>query len=640
MAASTLRLSFPCLGPDGDVYWLEGRPAEGGRTVPVRSRGGGPPEDCLPAPFDVRSRVHEYGGGAFTLGDAGELYFVNAADQAVHRMDPGRAPVCLSPGTPGWRFGDLVFDPHHRRLLAVAERRRPGTSEPDDVDDLIVALPLHPAADTGGQPGTPAAPTVLLEGADFYASPTPGPDGRQLAFLSWNHPHLPWDAAALQLADLDQGGHPTAVRHVAGDPAASAQQPVFADDGTLYFLWEPDGHWNLFRASPAGAAPQPIAPGPAEMGLPPWQLGTRTWGLLDPHTALIAEIREGVTRLVSVDLDRGLRTPLTAEVAAVAHLHAAGGRAAILASFADRPSAIVGLDRSGAPGPPLRSSSQLTLDPADVSHARPFAFATSGGEQAHGFFYPPRNRRAVGRPGERPPLLLLVHGGPTAATAAAYSPAVQFWTTRGFAVFDLNYRGSTGYGRPYRDRLRGHWGIFDVEDCQAAARALVAEGLVDERRLAIRGGSAGGFTVLAALCADDTFQAGCSLYGVSDLAALARDTHKFESRYCDALIGPWPERADLYAARSPLTHADRLSCPVIFFQGLDDRVVPPDQTERMAAALRDKGLPVEYHAFAGEQHGFRRADTIQAVYTAELAFYGRVFGFQPDIQPERPGLGR
>ena len=266
-----------------------------------------------------------------------------------------------------------------------------------------------------------------------------------------------------------------------------------------------------------------------------------------------------------------------------------------------------------------------------MSVAEPISFPTSAGDQAHGFFYPPRNPHARPLPGERPPLIVMVHGGPTAAATPAFNPLVQFWTTRGLAVLDVNYRGSTGYGRAYRDRLRGQWGVYDVDDCLAGARALVASGRVDPDRLAIRGGSAGGFTVLAALTGHDLFHAGASLYGVSDLASLATDTHKFESHYLDGLIGPWPARADLYAARSPINHAARVACPVIFFQGLDDKVVPPDQTERFVAALREKQLPAELHTFAGEQHGFRRADTLRTVYAAELTFYGRVFGFTPAV---------
>jgi dipeptidyl aminopeptidase/acylaminoacyl peptidase len=621
MGAATLRLGSPQLGPAGQVFWLEGRPAEAGRTVVVRWRPDGTTEDLLPPPWDARSRVHEYGGGAFALGGAGEMYFVHAADQVIYRLDPGQTPVALCPGAPGWRFGDLVFDQARQRVLAVAERRLPGAPEPAN---LIVAVDARAQA--------PAAPQVLVSGADFYATPTPSPDGKLLAHVSWSHPHMPWDAGALHLAALDAAGRPGEARHVAGDARASAQQPAFGPDGKLYFLWEPDGHWNLFRAPVSDGAPEPLAPGDGELGLPLWGLGMASWGFLDDQTVLAAEIRQGVTRLCRIDLASGTRAALACEVAAVSHLRTGPGRQAVIAaSFADRPSAVALLDAAGPEIQlrPLRASSPVALANDDISRAEPIRFPTSDGDTAHGFFYPPRNAVARPIPGERPPLLLLVHGGPTAATSAGYGPGVQFWTTRGFAVFDLNYRGSTGYGRRYRDRLQGQWGIYDVADCQAAVRALIAAGRVDPDRVAIRGSSAGGYTVLAALCADRTFHAGSSLYGISDLSALARDTHKFESRYCDGLVGPWPARADRYAERSPLTNADRLSCPVIFFQGLDDKVVPPAQTEVLVAALRQKGVPVEYHPFPGEQHGFRRAENIRTVYESELVFFGKVFGFEP-----------
>jgi dipeptidyl aminopeptidase/acylaminoacyl peptidase len=623
MAAATLRLSSPALGADGTTYWLEGRPAQAGRTALVRRTPAGVVEDALPAGFDVRSRVHEYGAGAYAVGDDGTIGFAHAGDQALYVARPGTPPVRLTTGGPEWRFGDLVMDPTRGRLLAVAERRRPDApTPPPEPQNLVVAVDL----------GTGAL-EVLLSGHDFYASPTPSPDGGRLAFLAWDHPHMPWDASALYLADLDEHGNPGPPRHVAGDAEASAQQPAFARDGTLYFIHEPGGYWNLFRAGSDGAPPVAITAEAAELGIPLWQLGTRTWGLLDARTALVGEVRAGVSALVRIDLGTGARSPLALEVASVSQLAARGDRAALLVGWPDQPAGIALVSFAGPADPPvvtvLRESLTLSLPPADVSRAEPMSFPTSDGDVAHGFFYPPTSAHYAPAPGEKPPLMLLCHGGPTAAATPALSPAVQFWTTRGLAVFDLNYRGSTGHGRRYRDRLRGSWGVYDVADCLAAARALVAAGKVDPQRLAIRGGSAGGFTVLATLVAANTFHAGTSLYGVSDLGALARDTHKFESHYCDGLVGPWPARADLYRARSPLTHADRLACPVIFFQGLDDEVVPPAQTARLVEALRAKQVPVEYHAFPGEEHGFRQAETIRTVYETELAFYGRVFGFTP-----------
>jgi dipeptidyl aminopeptidase/acylaminoacyl peptidase len=650
LARGTLRLSSPVVTPSGAValargglappshsaggaepsegsavYWLEGRPSEGGRAVLCRQAPGGQPVDLTPAPYDVRSKVHEYGGAAFTVRGE-EIFFVNASDQAVHRLRPGQAPAKLTEGAPRWRFADLAVDPVRARLVAVAERR----TAPDAVpENLVVALDLGSGAIE-----------VLVAGADFYASPTVSGDGQRLAWLSWDHPHMPWDAATLHLAQLDADGRPGQVRPIAGSPAASAQQPLFAADGTLYFLLEREGYWNLHRWPGAGGdqdRPSVVAAMPAELGVPLWGLGTRTWDLLDGQTAVAVAIEQGLTRLVLIDLATGAQqavsTDLETDLVAVGHLSCHAGRLAILGGFPDRSSGLVLLDLTAAGqrarATTLREYLNLTLDPAFISRAEPITFATTDGDRAHGFFYPPHHPQAVAAAGALPPLVVCVHGGPTGATSAAFNPLVQFFTTRGLAVLDVNYRGSTGYGRPYRDRLQDRWGIYDVEDCLAGARALALAGKVDPGRMAIRGSSAGGYTVLAALVHPEghLFSAGACLYGVSDLGALARDTHKFESRYLDGLVGKWPERAEVYAQRSPINHADALRVPVIFFQGLDDKVVPPDQTRRLADALERKGIAAPYHAFAGESHGFRREETLRAVYQAEIEFYGRVFGF-------------
>ncbi len=614
LSRAALRLGSPTLADDGSVFWLEGRPAEGGRTVLVRRQADGTIADVVPPPGNVRSRVHEYGGGAYAVAPGPEVFFVELSDQAIYRQPPGGQPVRLT--TADWRFGDLVVDPARPRLLAVGERDRPG----DEPENALLAIDR-----------ASGAVEVLVRGADFYAAPTPSPDGARLAWLSWNHPHLPWDAASLQVADLDGAGRPGPPRHLAGDARASAQQPAFGADGVLWFLYEANGYWNLWREGHPG--PRPVTDLPAELGTPLWNLGASTWGFLDERTALFAAIEAGRGRLHTCDLESGEVRPIASDLTAVGHLVARRGRAALLVGFADRPAAVALLDREGthrrAGITVLRTAMASLLDPAHVSFPEPIAFPTSAGDTAHAFFYPPRNPAVQPPPGEQPPLLVLVHGGPTSLGAPAFSPAVQFWTTRGFAVLDVNYRGSTGYGRVYRDRLKGNWGVYDVDDCRAGAQALCDAGRVDPRRIAIRGGSAGGYTVLAALVGTDRFAAGACHYGISDLAALARETHKFESHYTDSLIAPFAERPDLYRERSPITHADRLRAPVIFFQGLDDRVVPPDQTEGLYQALRARGLPAEYHAFPGEQHGFRRAETLRQVMSAELAFYGRVFGFAP-----------
>jgi dipeptidyl aminopeptidase/acylaminoacyl peptidase len=626
LASAALRLGHPAFASDGSLLWVEGRPSDSGRSVLVRSpatdRGDvDSPSDLTPAPLDVRSRVHEYGGGAYAvLGD--QIVFVDARTSWLYRVRIGEAtPHVLSAPGGDWRFGDLTADPAHGRVLAVAERHSPAGGMPEN---LLVGI----------DQGTGAI-EALASGASFYSSPAPSPDGKRLAWISWMHPHLPWDAGALHVAELDAAGRPEQIRHVAGDATGSCQQPRFARDGTLYFLLESQAtnqHWNLHRWRDGASelvAPQPTS----ELGLPPWQLGTRTWDFLDENTVIAATVTDGLTALCEIDLRSGRATALPIAVASVGHLAAHAGRVVLSAGLASETSGIFVFERARGSITRLqrlRASLPLALGAGYVSVAEPITFATSAGDRAHGFFYPPTNPKAEPRAGERPPLVVVVHGGPTAAATPAFSPLVQFWTTRGLAVLDVNYRGSTGYGRAFRDRLRGQWGIFDVDDCIAGARALVEAGKVDPQRVAIRGSSAGGFTVLAALtCPDSGFHAGVSLYGVSDLAALAQDTHKFESHYLDALVGPWPARADLYAERSPINHGDRVRCPILFFQGLDDKVVPPDQTERFAQILREKNLAVEVHTFAGEQHGFRRAATLRTVYTAELDFYGRRFGFVP-----------
>jgi dipeptidyl aminopeptidase/acylaminoacyl peptidase len=438
---------------------------------------------------------------------------------------------------------------------------------------------------------------------------------------------MPWDAAALHAADLDHYGRPQHIRHVAGDARASAQQPAFGPDGALWFLYEGDGFWNLWRDS--GSGPEAVTRLDAELGLPLWQLGVRTWGFVDAHTVVFSAVKMGSCQLYTFEVGARRIHAVDSEVTAVSHLHVLQGRVVLLAGFADRPTAILELDLPTGRTTVLREAFTSTLEPSFVSRPEAISFPTSAQDTAFGFYYPPQNPQARPLPDERPPLLVMVHGGPTAASVPAFSATVQFWTTRGFAVLDVNYRGSTGYGRRYRDRLNGNWGVYDVEDCLAGAAALCESGRADPAKVAIRGGSAGGYTVLAAMVSTDRFRAGASHYGISDLAALVRDTHKFESHYCEALVAPLAERPEVYRERSPITHADHLRNPVIFFQGLDDKVVPPDQTERLVEALRRKGLPAEYHAFAGEQHGFRRADTLRQVLQAELAFYGRVFGFQP-----------
>jgi dipeptidyl aminopeptidase/acylaminoacyl peptidase len=604
-------VSFTQVALDGtDVYWNESRPAERGRNVIVHARAGGG-DDRFAAPFSARTRAHEYGGGAFALGD-GVLWFVNDADQRIYRQVPGESPLPLTAAGPQ-RYADLVYDAPRSRLIAVCEDH----SAAREPVNTLVAVPAH----AQGRVQT------LAGGADFYSSPSVSPDGRRLAWLSWNHPDMPWDATELWLAEITADGSVPAPRRIAGGTGESVFQPQFAPDGTLYFVSDRSDWWNLYRCRQGQS--EAVIPRAAEVGLPQWVFGMSTYAFASPSDLVCALNERGMWQLARVDLACGAIRLAASPYTEITGLRAGGGRVYFMAGAATLAPAIVRWSLVDGAFAVLRSSSTATIDAAYLSQPEPLDFPTAGGATAHGFYYPPCNRDFAPRTDEKPPLLVLSHGGPTSAASSSLNLRLQYWTSRGFAVLDVNYRGSTGYGRRYRDALHGVWGIADVEDCVAGARHLVERGLVDGARLAIRGGSAGGYTTLCALTFHRVFAAGASHYGVSDLAALARDTHKFEARYLDRLVGPYPQEQARYRERSPIFHAERLSSPTIFFQGLDDKVVPPDQTERMVAALRDRGVAVAYVPFEGEAHGFRRAENIKRALEAELYFYSRIFGFTP-----------
>ena len=638
------------LAAAGDcVCWIERRPDQGGRNVLVCRGADGATETLTPAGYDVRSRVHEYGGGAFCLLASAPFHhaFVNFNDQRVY-LAAGGPPIPLTPAD-GAHYADLTPDPHRRRLIAVQERPDP---EGGEEIAAVVAIPLPasaPASDPADPPADPPPPAELVSSADFYSSPRLSPDGSKLAWLSWNHPDMPWDATELRLADLDERGLPVAPRLVAGGDAAApeaVQQPGFDAHGRLTFVSDRSGWWNLYRLDEP-----PLHPHDADFGLPPWLFGMSTYA----HTAsgiVAACCDHGVWSLLFLP-ESGPAVPIQTPYTSITWLRAGATAATaatdtvlFLGAAPDRPAELVRLSLPAADAAnreaPNREAQLDVLattgpapDPRYLSRGGPLEFPSAGGRRAFAFFYPPKNDDAQAPDGARPPLIVKSHGGPTSAAEHVYDPGVQYWTSRGFAVADVNYGGSTGHGRAYRESLRDRWGIVDVEDCAAAAEALAARGEVDARQLLIRGGSAGGYTTLAALAFKDTFAAGASHYGVADLAALARDTHKFESRYLDRLVGPYPERSDLYDERSPLSARDGFSCPVIFFQGAEDRIVPPNQAESMVEALRAKGVPVAYLLFEGEQHGFRQAANIVRALEAELSFYGQVLGFEPAGGVER-----
>ena len=623
LLGGSVNLSQPRLDGD-DVYWLEGRPAERGRNVIVRRSPDGTTADVTPPGFNARTRAHEYGGGDYTVRD-GVVYFANDADQRLYRQRPGEAPQPLTAEN-GARYADIQVDAARGRLLAVREDH----SGPGEAANSLVAIAL----DDG-------AVTALAAGNDFYSSPRLSPDGRHLAWLTWNHPNMPWDGTELWLAELDGDGMPRDARRVAGGPAESIFQPEWSppgagDSGALHFVSDRSNWWNFYQLGDDGHA-QPLYPMDAEFGLPQWVFGMSTYAFIDADTILCTFTKDGQRFMALLDTLGGTLRPLDLAYAGTM-IAAGGGRAVYVGASPTEAAAVVLLDlsggRTGVRSTPdrsqiLRRSTDFAVDEGYLSIAEPVEFPTEGGLTAHGYFYAPRNRDYAAPPGELPPLIVTSHGGPTSATSGDLNLSRQYWTSRGFAILDVNYGGSTGYGRAYRQRLNDNWGVVDVDDCINGARWLVEQGQVDGERLIIRGGSAGGYTTLRAITAHRVFKAAASYYGVSDAEALARDTHKFESRYSDSLIGPYPARRDLYVERSPIHFAYDCSAALILFQGLEDKVVPPDQSEAMFVAARNKELPVAYVAFEGEGHGFRQAATIKRAMENELYFYGRVFGFEP-----------
>lgn len=593
-----------------DIYWIESRPTEGGRSALVKRANDGQ-TDLTPLPFNVRTRVHEYGGGAF-LVKAGTAYFSNFADQRIYCRTAEADVQPLTPET-GWRYADYLLDSQRDRLICVREDHSVSAPEPENV---LVSVPL--------QAGTEQQ--VLASGSSFYASPRLSPDGTHLAWIAWNHPNMPWDGTELWVAEIQADGSLGSAQQVAGGIEESIFQPEWSPDGVLHFVSDRTGWWNLYRWP--NQQIEPLCPMEAEFGLPQWVFGMTTYGFAANQQIICTYSKQGIHYLASLNTVSGELTPFNIPYSRIDGVKVATNQVVLIAGSATLTTSIVQLDLATGTWQVLRRASDLEIDPGYLSIPTAIEFPTEHGLTAHGFFYPPKNRDFVAPSGERPPLLVKSHGGPTSATAIAFNLGIQYWTSRGVAVLDVNYGGSTGYGRPYRERLKNQWGIVDVDDCANGAKYLADQDKVDGDRLVISGGSAGGYTTLCALTFRDTFKAGASYYGISDLEALARDTHKFEARYLDSLVGPYPERQDLYIARSPIHFTEQLACPVIFFQGLEDRVVPPNQAEIMVEAIKSKGLPVAYVPFAGEQHGFRRAENIKRALDGEFYFYSRIFGFE------------
>jgi len=620
VAAGTKPLSAPRI--DGaQVYWLEGLTAEGGRVAAVRAAPGREGERLTPAPYNVRSRVHEYGGGAW-IATGGVAYFSNFADNLVyHQGEDGQIRALTD--EPLQRHADFELDAGRRRLIAVREDHHAGGQEPRN---LLVSLPL----DDGEA-------SELVSGFDFYAAPRLSPDGQRLAWLCWNHPQMPFNGTELWLAEVDAGGAVRQSRRIAGSAAESLCQPLWSPDGCLYVVSDRTGFWNLYRVE--GASLQPVCPMRAEFGRPQWVFGQSLYGFNGPHEIVAACIDEGVGRLGRIDLASGRWQSIATDFTDFDELRVGAGFALAVAGSPERPHQVVRIALDSGAHDVLASSFTGLPDAGYLEPPQSLVVPSFDGRVTHAFYYPPASSDHTGPPDERPPLIVTSHGGPTSLSSNSLRLNLRYWTSRGFAVVDVNYGGSNGFGRAYMDALKGQWGVVDVQDCVAAARHLCERGLVDENRMAIRGASASGFTTLCALTFHDVFQAGASYFGVSDLAGLDADTHKFESRYTAYLVAPPPERARLYRERSPLAHTERLSCPMIFFQGLDDKVVVPAQSEVMVRALRSRGIPVAYLTFEGEGHGFRRLETIRRTLEAELSFYGQVFGFAPadEIEPVEMG---
>ncbi len=598
---------------DGDaILWTEGRPAEGGRNVIVRMTPDGAVSDVNPAPFNARTRVHEYGGGAW-IADGGTVWFSNFDDQRIYRQEPDGEPAPITPDAP-LRYADAFLDRRRNRLICVREDH----SDPDNPTNAIAALPADGVGDQ----------IVLAEGWDFVSSPRLSPDGGRLAWLAWNHPNMPWDGTHLWTAPVTDDGTLGEATLVAGGEHVSVFQPEWSPSGVLHYVSDESGWWNLYRNGDNG--PEALHTDDAEYGRPQWVFASRTYGFAGNADVICAVNRRGAWSLNRLNPDNGIMQALNVPAGEMGRgdLVVSGITAVVVAGDAERPLSLMRVNLNDGYWDTLKAASTTNVDAGYVSPAQTVEFPSNEGRPAYALYYAPKNPEYQAPQGALPPLLTLSHGGPTGAASGALDMAVQFWTSRGFAVVDVNYGGSVGYGRAYRQLLNGNWGIVDVDDCANAALHLVHQGLADGDRLAIRGGSAGGYTTLAALTFRNVFAAGASYYGVSDLTALAADTHKFESRYLDRLVAPYPEGKDTYESRSPINHTDGLSCPIILLQGLEDRIVPPNQAEMMFDAVRSKGIPCAYLPFEGEQHGFRRAENIKRALEAELYFYSRVFGFE------------
>jgi dipeptidyl aminopeptidase/acylaminoacyl peptidase len=625
LATAAVGLAEPWL-EDGVAYWLEGRPTEDGRLVLVAGDPHTAPRDVVPAGFNARTMVHEYGGGSYAI-HRGTAVVANFEDQRLYRIDPDGEPVAITPdvGNRAWRFADGRVTADGRWWIGVRERHDLGPKVADVVNELVV-LPLDGSSE----------PRTIASGRDFYAAPRISPDGTRLSFLAWDLPWMPWDGNELFVADLDAEGTLGEPRHLAGRAAEeSIWQPEWSPSGDLVFASDRSGWWNLERIRDGERTV--LHAEEAEFGYPQWVFAERSFDFLGDGRIACCYDRDGRTRFAVLDAESGELLDLDLPHDALRFgpdVVADGSTIVLLGGSATIPNQVVWLDFGARSVEVLRESLSVPVDRAYLSVPRAIEYPTEGGLTAHALFYPPASPDFAGPDGELPPLIVTAHGGPTGNTTPIFDLLLQYWTSRGFAVVDVNYGGSTGYGRAYWQRLAGNWGVVDLQDCVNAARYLAAEGEVDGDRLLVRGGSAGGYVVMCALTFTDVFAAGASYFGIADLVPFATgDTHKFESRYEHTLVGPWPEAEATYRERSPINFVDRLATPMLVLQGADDEVVPPSQAELIVAALEERRVPYAYLLYEGEGHGFRKAETIVQAREAELSFYGQILGFAPPGVP-------
>ena len=595
------------------LFWVESRPWEAGRNVIMCREGDGSTRDLLPAPFSHQSRVHEYGGMAYAMDDS-HLYFVNAADQRIYQLAlaEDKQPVAITAA--GSRFADLVIDQARQQLIAVCETHHDNREPENTLVSIVLA---------------DGSLSTLVSGADFYAFPRISPDSKQLCWIEWQHPNMPWDSTQLWLANFSDGGLSDKMLVAGADNNEAIFQPQWSPDNQLYFVSDKNNWWNIYRIE--NGSSQPVLEIEAEFATPLWQFGMTSYDFIDADTIACVYTKNGIWHSGFIDIQSGQLNTIESQYSSMQAVTCHQDKLYLVAGAAALPSELISISRQ-AKVTSIYSPATLALAPENLSEPQSILFASGRDNQpVHAFYYPPTNANYCGIEGELPPVIALCHGGPTGATDSGLNLKLQYWCNRGFAVVDINYRGSTGFGRAYRHSLAGAWGIADVEDTQHAIRYLTEQQMIDPQRCLIRGGSAGGYTVLSALTFTDTFQAGASLYGIGDLETLAKDTHKFESRYMDSLIGPYPERRDIYLQRSPIHHAEGLNCPVIFLQGLEDKVVPPNQAEMMVKLLEEKGIKVAHVTFPDEGHGFRKANNIIHAMESELAFYRDVFNLVDKI---------